>query len=161
MVIITGLTDILLLLFIFPDFLCPIYFIVAGPELFENVEGRGGKFWEDGQKWAQITCQGASGSEATRICTLRGMCALSMPARKVKSTNRELSTMVTHRAITIVLDTGAQYTMVGMRGWYIIKCHAMWIDSQGVNMGDSSKAGCRLQLLDARGVVKNYLYRKR
>ena len=77
-----------------------------------------------------------------------------MPARKVKSTNRELSTMVTHRAITIVLDTGAQYTMVGMRGWYIIKCHAMWIDSQGVNMGGSSKAGCHLQLVDAKGVVE-------
>ena len=51
--------------------------------------------------------------------------------------------------------------MVGMGGWDIIKLHDMFIYEQGVNMGGSSKAGCRLQSVDARGVVKNRLGGKR
>ena len=51
--------------------------------------------------------------------------------------------------------------MIGMCGWEIIKLHDNWIYSQGVNMVGSSK-GCRqLQLIDARGVVKICLDKKR
>ena len=44
--------------------------------------------------------------------------------------------------------------MVGIGGWEIIKRHDTWIYVQGVNMGGSSKAGCHLQLVDAKGVVE-------
>ena len=45
---------------------------------------------------------------------------------------------------TAVLDTGSQQSTVGMRVWDIIKRHDTWIDTQGVNMGGSSKEGRRL-----------------
>ena len=51
--------------------------------------------------------------------------------------------------------------MIGRDGWEIIKRHDKWIDVRGVDLGSSSKAGCRLHLVDARGVVKNRLDRKR
>ena len=51
--------------------------------------------------------------------------------------------------------------MIGQDGWEIIKGHDTWIDTQGVNMGGPSKTRRRLQLLDARGVVKNSLDGKR
>ena len=47
--------------------------------------------------------------------------------------------------------------MIGMGGWDIIKRHDSWIDYQGVNMGGPSKKGHYLQLVGARGVVKNRL----
>jgi len=47
--------------------------------------------------------------------------------------------------------------MLGDGGWEIIKSHDKWIDTRGVNLGGPSKAGRRLQLVDARGVVKNRL----
>ena len=40
-----------------------------------------------------------------------------------------------------VFDTGAQKTMLGDGGWEIIKNHDRWIDTRGVNLGGSSKAG--------------------
>ena len=65
------------------------------------------------------------------------------------------------RGHTTVLDTGSQQSMVVMEVWEIIKRHNMWIYAQVINMGGSSKEGHRLQLVDARGVVKNCLDRKR
>ena len=62
---------------------------------------------------------------------------------------------------TAVFDTGDQQSMIGRDGWEIIKRHDKWIDTRGVDLGSSSKAGCRLQLVDARGVVKNSLDGKR
>ena len=56
-----------------------------------------------------------------------------------------------------VFDTGAQQSMLGRDGWEIIKNHDNWIDTRGVDLGGPSKAGRRLQLVDARGVVKNRL----
>ena len=53
-----------------------------------------------------------------------------------------------------MLDTGSQQSMVGMGGWEIINHHDTWIDAKGVNMGGSSKKVRRLQLVDARRVVK-------
>ena len=56
-----------------------------------------------------------------------------------------------------VFDTGAQQSMLGIDGWDIIKNHDKWIDTRGVDLGGPSKTGRRLQLVDARGVVKNRL----
>ena len=56
-----------------------------------------------------------------------------------------------------VFDTGSQKFMLGRYGWEIIKNHDKWIDTRGVDLGGSSKMGRRLQLVDARGVVKNLL----
>ena len=64
------------------------------------------------------------------------------------------------RGNTTVLDTVAQQSMVGMGVWEIIKRHNISIDAQGVNMGDSSKEGCCLQLVDSRGALKNRLGEK-
>ena len=50
--------------------------------------------------------------------------------------------------------TGAQQSMIGRDVWEIIKRHDKWIDAKCVDLGSSSKAGRRLQLVDARGVVK-------
>ena len=61
------------------------------------------------------------------------------------------------RGHTAVFDTGIQQLMIGRDIWEIIKCHDTWIDVQGVNMGGPPKSGRRLQLVDARGVVKNLL----
>ena len=47
--------------------------------------------------------------------------------------------------------------MIGKGVWEIIKRHDRWIYSKGVNMEVPSKAGHHLQLVDARGVVKNGL----
>ena len=47
--------------------------------------------------------------------------------------------------------------MLGRDIWEIIKNHDKWIDTRGVDLGGSSKMGRRLQLVDARGVVKNIL----
>ena len=47
--------------------------------------------------------------------------------------------------------------MIGRDGWEIIKRHENWIDTRGVDLEGSSKMGRRLQLVDARGVVKNRL----
>ena len=60
-----------------------------------------------------------------------------------------------------VFDTGAQQYIIGRDGWEIIKRHDTWIETKSVNMGGSSKAGRRLQLVDARSVVKNRLDGKR
>ena len=60
-----------------------------------------------------------------------------------------------------MFDTGPQKFMIGQDGWEIIKHHDTWIYAQGVNMGGPSKAGRRLQLVYARGVVKNLLDGKR
>ena len=65
------------------------------------------------------------------------------------------------RGCTVGLDTGAQQSMVVVGGWEIIMRHDTWIDAQGVNMGVYSKAWSRLQLVDARGVVKKFLDGKR
>ena len=62
---------------------------------------------------------------------------------------------------TAVIDAGSQQSMVIIGGWDIIKRHDTWIDTQGVNMGGSSKAGHRLKLVDTRGVIKNCLDGKR
>ena len=56
-----------------------------------------------------------------------------------------------------MFDTGAQQSMLGRDGWDIIKNHDKWIDTRGVDLGGTSKTGRRLQLVDARGVVKNRL----
>ena len=56
-----------------------------------------------------------------------------------------------------MFDTGAQQSMIGRDVWEIIKRHEKWIDTRGVDLGGSSKTGRRLQLADARGVVKNRL----
>ena len=53
-----------------------------------------------------------------------------------------------------VFDTGAQQSMLGIDGWDIINNHDKWIDTRGVDLGGPSKTGRRLQLVDARGVVK-------
>ena len=60
-----------------------------------------------------------------------------------------------------MLDTGSQKSMVGMEGWEIIKRHDTCIYAEVVNMGGSSNAGFCLQLVNARGVVKNRLDVKR
>ena len=60
-----------------------------------------------------------------------------------------------------MFDTRVQQSIIGRDGWEIIKRHDTWIDAQGVNIGGSSKSGHRLQLLDARGVMKNRLDGKR
>ena len=65
------------------------------------------------------------------------------------------------RGQTAVFGTGSQQSMVVKDGWEIIKRHDNWIDARGVYLGSSLKAGRRLQLVDARGVVKNLLDRKR
>ena len=44
--------------------------------------------------------------------------------------------------------------MIGRDGWEIIKLHDTWIDARGVDLGSSPKSGHRLQLVDARGVMK-------
>ena len=56
-----------------------------------------------------------------------------------------------------VFDTGAQHLMLGRDGWEIIKRHEKWIDTRSVDLGGPSKTGRRLQLVDARGVVKTCL----
>ena len=56
-----------------------------------------------------------------------------------------------------MFDTGAQQSMLGRYGWEIIRNHDKWIDTRGVDLGGPSKTGRRLQLVDARGVVKNRL----
>ena len=53
-----------------------------------------------------------------------------------------------------VLDTRYQQSMVGMRGWEIIKLHDSWVDVQGIHMEVSSRAGIRLSLVDVKGVEK-------
>ena len=53
-----------------------------------------------------------------------------------------------------VFDTGAQQLILGRDGWEIIKRHEKWIDTIGVELGGPSKTVRRLQLVDARGVVK-------
>ena len=65
------------------------------------------------------------------------------------------------RGHTTVFDTGDQQYMIGRDGWDIIKRHDTWIDAQGVNMGGPSKEGLCLQLVYARGVLKNLLVWKR
>ena len=55
---------------------------------------------------------------------------------------------------TAVFDTGPQHYMIGRYGWEIIKHHEKWINIRCVDLGGSSKTGRRLQLVDARGVVK-------
>ena len=60
-----------------------------------------------------------------------------------------------------VFDTGAQQSMLGRDGWEIIKNHEKWIETRGVDLGGPSKKGRHLQLVDARGVVKNCLDGKR
>ena len=55
---------------------------------------------------------------------------------------------------TDVFDTSAQQSMISRDGWEIIKRHEKWIDTRGVYLGGSSKAGRRLHLVDARDVVK-------
>ena len=50
--------------------------------------------------------------------------------------------------------------MIVRDGWEIIKRHDSWINARGVDLGGPPKAGCRLQLVDARSVVKNSLDRK-
>ena len=56
-----------------------------------------------------------------------------------------------------MFDTGTQQSMIGRDGWEIIKHHNTWIYAKGVDLGGHQKTGLRLQLLDARGVVKNRL----
>ena len=56
-----------------------------------------------------------------------------------------------------MFNTGPQKSMIGRYGWETIKCHDTWIDAQGVNFGLPQKVGRRLQLVYARGVVKNRL----
>ena len=51
--------------------------------------------------------------------------------------------------------------MLGRDDWEIIKNNENWIDTRGVDLGGPSKTGRRLQLVDARGVVKHRLDRKR
>ena len=51
--------------------------------------------------------------------------------------------------------------MIGWYGWEIIKRRDTWIDAQGINIGGPPKTGRCLQLVDARGVVKNLLDGKR
>ena len=65
------------------------------------------------------------------------------------------------RGHTAVFDTGDQQSMIGRDGWEITKRHDTWIDTQGVNMGGPPNSGRRLQLVDARGVVKTRLDGKR
>ena len=60
-----------------------------------------------------------------------------------------------------MFDTGAQQSMIGRDGWEIIRRHDSWIDERGVDLGVYPKSGLRLQLVDARGVVKNRLDGKR
>ena len=61
------------------------------------------------------------------------------------------------RGHTAVFDTGSQKSMIGRYGWERINRHDTWIYLQGVDLGGAQKAGLRLQLVDARGVVKNRL----
>ena len=61
------------------------------------------------------------------------------------------------RGHTSLIDTGAHHSMIGRDGWEIIKRHNKWIDARGAYLGSSSKAGRRLHLVDAKGVVKNCL----
>ena len=65
------------------------------------------------------------------------------------------------RGHTKMFDTGAQKLMIGQYGWEIIKRRDTWIYAQGVKMGGPPKSGRLLQLVDARGVVKTFLYGKR
>ena len=55
-----------------------------------------------------------------------------------------------------MFDTGAQQSMIGRDGLEIIKCHDTWIDAKVVVLVGPPKAGRRLQLVDARGVVKKF-----
>ena len=48
---------------------------------------------------------------------------------------------------TTIIDTGSQKSMIGLGKWEIIKCHDIWIDSQGVDIGRSSKEGVNCILL--------------
>ena len=59
------------------------------------------------------------------------------------------------RGHNAVLDTVFQQYMVGMGGWEITQRHGMWIYSQGVNTGVSSKAGRLLLLVNAKECGKN------
>ena len=61
------------------------------------------------------------------------------------------------RGHTAVFDTGSQKSMIGQDVWEITKRHDTWMDPQGVNLGGPPKSGHSLQLVDARGVVKNRL----
>ena len=56
-----------------------------------------------------------------------------------------------------MFDTGSQKSMIGQDVWEITKRHDTWMDPQGVNLGGPPKSGHSLQLVDARGVVKNCL----
>ena len=47
--------------------------------------------------------------------------------------------------------------MLGRDGWDIIKNHDNWMDTRGIDLGGPYKMGCRLQVVDARVVVKNRL----
>ena len=64
------------------------------------------------------------------------------------------------RGHTSLIDTGAQHSMIGRDGWEIIKRHNKWIDARGEYLGSSSKAGRRLHLVDAKGVVKKLFGRE-
>ena len=72
---------------------------------------------------------------------------------KVRSMQRELSTPGPIGTMALCWIPGSQKPIICMGGWEIIKHHDIWIDSQGVNMGGPSKAGFRLQLVDAMGVA--------
>ena len=58
------------------------------------------------------------------------------------------------RGHTAVFDTGPQQLMIGRYGWEIIKRHDNWINVKGVDLGKPPRARRRLQLVDARSVVK-------
>ena len=65
------------------------------------------------------------------------------------------------RGHTAMFDTGNHQSMIGRDSWEIIKRHDKWIGAKGVDLWSSLKAGRHLQLVDARGVVKNRLDGKR
>ena len=54
-----------------------------------------------------------------------------------------------------MFDTGAQQSMICRGGWKIIRRHDTWIYARGVDLGGPPKAGNRLQVVNARGGVKN------
>ena len=65
------------------------------------------------------------------------------------------------RGHNAMLNTRSQNDMVGILSWEIIRHHDMWIYAQEVDIEGYSKAGRRLKLVGARGVMKNCLGVKR
>ena len=111
--------------------------------------------------WAKNPFQGAPESKTTRVA--RG--EISLQTFDVSHKGQKHLYVIFHNGSAknhaAILDIGAKQSIISMGGWEIIKHHGSSIYSQRVDMGGYSKVGRRLQIGDAKGVVKNCMDGKR